>query len=73
MPINETNTILSEGFRNEDIQDKVRVYSVVDKMREARLKWFGHVKKEMQRCQLRKCNRLDMVDLRRSSGRLKKY
>jgi len=36
-----------DKIKNEDIWNKVGVASVVDKMREARLKWFGHV---MKRC-----------------------
>ncbi|XP_059309687.1 uncharacterized protein LOC132060785, partial [Lycium ferocissimum] len=34
-----------DRIRNEDIRDKVGVASVEDKMREARLRWFGHVKR----------------------------
>lgn len=30
---------------NEDIWDKVGVASVVDKMKEGKLKWFGYVKR----------------------------
>lgn len=36
-------------IRNKDIQDKVRVNSMVDKTREERLKWFIHVKKRRAR------------------------
>ncbi|KAG5611966.1 hypothetical protein H5410_023247 [Solanum commersonii] len=30
--------------KNEDLPDKVGVNSMVDKLRKARLRWFGHVK-----------------------------
>lgn len=32
-------------IRNEDIWDKMEVASVVDKTREARLRWFGRVRR----------------------------
>ncbi|KAG5591785.1 hypothetical protein H5410_042299 [Solanum commersonii] len=35
----------SDRIRNEVIREKVGVASVVDKLREARLRWFGHVKR----------------------------
>lgn len=34
-----------DKIMNEDIWGKVGVASVVDKMREVRMRWFGHVKK----------------------------
>ncbi|KAF3625198.1 Two-component response regulator ARR22 [Capsicum annuum] len=34
--------MLGDRVRNEIIQEKVRVASVEDKMREGRLRWFGH-------------------------------
>ncbi|KAG5579352.1 hypothetical protein H5410_049979 [Solanum commersonii] len=38
-------------IRNEDFWNKVEVTSVVDKMREARLRWFEHVRREqMSQC-----------------------
>ncbi|KAG5597848.1 hypothetical protein H5410_039080 [Solanum commersonii] len=35
----------SDWIENEDIQDKVGVTSVVDRIKERRLRWFGHVKR----------------------------
>ncbi|KAG5601412.1 hypothetical protein H5410_032782 [Solanum commersonii] len=35
----------SDKIRNEVIREKVGVASMVDKLREARLRWFGHVKR----------------------------
>nr|XP_016457394.1 PREDICTED: uncharacterized protein LOC107781235 [Nicotiana tabacum] len=34
-----------DNIRNEDIRDKVGMTPVVDKLWEARLRWFGHVKR----------------------------
>ncbi|KAG5582302.1 hypothetical protein H5410_052929, partial [Solanum commersonii] len=39
----------SDKIRNEVIREKVGVASVVDKLREARLRWFGHVKRSRGR------------------------
>ncbi|KAG5618270.1 hypothetical protein H5410_018094, partial [Solanum commersonii] len=49
----------SDKIRNEVIREKVGVASVVDKLREARPKWFGHVKRQEPQ--------------RRGRGRPKKY
>ncbi|KAG5604403.1 hypothetical protein H5410_025895 [Solanum commersonii] len=43
----------SDKIRNEVIREKVGVAFVVDKLRKARLRWFGHVKR---RRQLRGCS-----------------
>lgn len=34
-------------LKNADFRAKVEVASMADKMQEARLRWFEHVKKEM--------------------------
>ncbi|KAG5571816.1 hypothetical protein H5410_061582 [Solanum commersonii] len=60
----------SNKIRNEVIREKVGVASVVDKLREARLRWFGHVKR---RSQVRRCEGLDIEGMRRGRGRPKKY
>ncbi|WMV40109.1 hypothetical protein MTR67_033494 [Solanum verrucosum] len=38
----------SDKIRNEVIREKVGVASVVDKLREVRLRWFGHVKRRCE-------------------------
>lgn len=48
----------SDKIRNEDIRYKVGVVSVVDKMREERMRWFGHVKRRYVDALVRRCKRL---------------
>lgn len=48
-------------IRNEDIQNKVRAASIVDKMREVRLRWFVHMKKRCTYALVRRCERLTAV------------
>ncbi|XP_060175999.1 uncharacterized protein LOC132606488 isoform X2 [Lycium barbarum] len=63
----------SDRIRNEAIRDKVGVASVEDKMREMRLRWFGHVKRRDIDAPVRRCERLAMDGFRRGRGRPKKY
>ncbi|OIT08557.1 hypothetical protein A4A49_18166 [Nicotiana attenuata] len=60
-------------IRNEDIREKVGVAPMDDKMREARLRWFGHVKRRSLDATVRRCERLALVGTRRGRGRPKKY
>ncbi|XP_070008736.1 uncharacterized protein [Nicotiana sylvestris] len=62
-----------DKIRNEDIRRKVGVAPVDDKMREARLKWFGHMQRRSIDAPVRRCERLDVVGTRRGRGRPKKY
>lgn len=62
-----------DKIRNEDIQAKVGVVPMEDKMQEVRLRWFKHVKRRSTDASLRKCERLVLVGLRRVRGRPKKY
>ncbi|XP_019259063.1 PREDICTED: uncharacterized protein LOC109237238 [Nicotiana attenuata] len=62
-----------DRIRNEVIRDKVGVAPVEDKMREARLKWFGHVMRRDTDAPVRRCERLALEGLRRSRGKTKKY
>ncbi|KAF3670258.1 Casein kinase I isoform epsilon [Capsicum annuum] len=66
----------SSRIRNKDIQDKVGLGSVVEKMSEARLRLFGHVKRrrtEEQMPQRGGARRMDIVGTGRGTYRPKKY
>ncbi|KAK4350932.1 hypothetical protein RND71_030245 [Anisodus tanguticus] len=56
---------MRDRIRNEDIRDKVGVASMEDKMREARLRWFGHVQRRDTDAPVRRCERLTMDGFRR--------
>ncbi|KAF3657255.1 Potassium transporter 7 [Capsicum annuum] len=62
-----------DRVRNETIREKVGVTSVECKMREARLRWFGHVKRRGMNAPVRRCERLALDGFRRGRGRPKKY
>ncbi|KAG5611953.1 hypothetical protein H5410_023234 [Solanum commersonii] len=54
-----------DKIKYEDLQYKVGVNSMVDKMREARLKWFGHVKWRYAEAPMSKCGSLAVMGFRR--------
>ena len=61
-----------DKIRNEDIRRKVGVTSIVDKLRECRLRWFGHVRRRPAEAPVRRCESLDLGDIKRGRGRPKK-
>lgn len=64
--------VRSDRIMNDDIQDKVGVAFVADKMSKRRLRWFEHVKR-FEDALVRRCERLDIVGSRRGRGGPKKY
>ncbi|XP_070022910.1 uncharacterized protein [Nicotiana sylvestris] len=62
-----------DRIRNEIIRDKVGEAPVEDKMREARLRWFRHVKRRGVDALVRRCERLALEGQRRGRYRPKKY
>ncbi|KAG5575699.1 hypothetical protein H5410_055833, partial [Solanum commersonii] len=63
----------SDKIRNEVIREKVGGASVVDKLREARLRWFGHMKRRGADTPVRRCEGLVVEGTQRGRGRPKKY
>ncbi|XP_070053589.1 uncharacterized protein [Nicotiana tomentosiformis] len=61
-----------DRIMSEVIRDKVGVAPVEANMREARLRWFGHVKRRSTDAPVRRCERLALGGERRGRGRPKK-
>jgi len=61
-----------DKIRNEVIRGKIVVASIEDKMREARLRWFGHIRKRLRDMPVRRCETIECLDYRRGRGRWKK-
>jgi len=61
-----------DRIRNEVIRDLVKVAPIEDKMRETRLRWFGHVKRRSVDAPVRSCERINTPAGRRGRGQPKK-
>ena len=58
--------------RNEDICIKIGVASIEEKMRENRLRWFGHVRRRPTDAPVRRVERIKIGQVKRAQGRPKK-
>jgi len=59
-------------IRNEVIRDKIRVTSIEDKIREATFRWFGQIRRRSMDERVKRCEKIDQPDYRRSRRRPKK-
>ena len=57
--------------RNVVIRERVGVTLLEDKLRETRLRWFGHVKRRSVGALVRRCEAIHLLDCRRGRGRPK--
>ncbi|XP_009796009.2 uncharacterized protein [Nicotiana sylvestris] len=62
-----------DKIHNKDIQKRMGVAPVDDKMREARLRLFGHVWRRSLDAPIRRCEQWTLGGTRRGKGRPKKY
>ncbi|RXI07875.1 hypothetical protein DVH24_014441 [Malus domestica] len=62
----------NDKIRNEDIRGKVGVAEIKGKMRENRLRWFGHVQRRPTDALVRRCDYGTEVQSRRGRGRPRK-
>ncbi|XP_047257721.1 uncharacterized protein LOC124889778, partial [Capsicum annuum] len=63
----------TDRVRNEIIREKLGVASVEDKLREVRLRWFGHVMRRGMDAPVRRCERLALEGFKRVRGKPKMY
>ena len=61
-----------DKIRNDVITEKVGVAPIEHKMRETRLRWFGHLMRRSKDAPVRRYERMNLVDCRRGRGRSKK-
>ena len=61
-----------DRIRNEVIRDRVKVVPIEDKIRESRLRWFGHVKRRRVDAPIRRCETINIPVGFRGKGRPKK-
>ena len=61
-----------DKIRNKVIRNKVRVLPIEEKMRETRLKWFGHVRRRLIDALVRRVDEMEQVIRKRDRGRSKK-
>nr|XP_018634600.1 uncharacterized protein LOC108949236 [Nicotiana tomentosiformis] len=62
-----------DKIRNVEFREKVGMAPMDDKMREARLRWFGHVRRRSIDAPVRGCETLALAGTRGGRGRPKKY
>jgi len=60
-----------DRIRNVVIGERVGVAPIEDKLRETRLRWFGHVKRRSVSAPVRKCESIHLLDGKRGRGRPK--
>ena len=61
-----------DRIRNRAIRNLVEVAPIEDKMREIRLRWFGHVKRRSGYASMRRCERINIPEGKRGRGRSNK-
>ena len=61
-----------DKVRKEDIRTKIGVASIEEKMRENRLRWFGHVRRRPIDAPVRRVEHINLEQVKRARGKLKK-
>ncbi|KAI0504889.1 hypothetical protein KFK09_015843 [Dendrobium nobile] len=56
---------LKDRIQNKHIHEKVEVAPVIDKIRESRLRWFGHIKRRPSDDPVRRVDVLDLTYIKK--------
>ena len=60
-------------MRNEDIRTKIGIAPIKKKMRENRLRWFGHVRHRPIDAPVRQVKRIKLGQVKRAQGDRRKH
>ena len=58
-----------DKIRNVMIKDKVGVTLIEDKMKDVRLRWFGHIRRRSMDVPVMRCKRIKLPEYKRDRGR----
>ena len=58
-----------DKVRNEDIRGQVGIAPIEDKLRENRLRWFGHIERRSRDALVRKMEKIDIAQGKKLRGR----
>jgi len=61
-----------DKIRNKLIRCKIGAASIEDKIKEARLRWFGHISRRNMDSPVKRCERIERPKYKRGRGRPKK-
>ena len=61
-----------DRIRNEVAREKIGAAPAKDKMRETRLRWFGHLKRMSENAPVKRCETINFSRCMRGKGRPKK-
>ena len=62
-----------DKVRNEDIRTKIGAASIEEKMRENRLRWFGHVRRRPADAPVQRVERINLRKLKEHMGDRRKH
>ena len=66
------NHTRKDKIRNDVIHNKVEIVLIEEKMRETRLRWFGHVRRRPRDASMRRVDEMKQLVKKRGRGRPKK-
>ena len=50
-----------DRIRKDVVRDNIGLIPIKDKMREARVKWFSHIRRRSEDAPVRRCEKIDLL------------